>query len=303
MFFWLLLPTVGIAFGDVLVDALMVDVGQPRGLTGRLQSVQWAAVYAAMLFAGVAGGWVSSTGRYELAFLGCAVLWAGSFALAWRFARETPRPKSSEGAGPTSRELVSALRVPGLATVAVFLFVWSFNPSWVTVQYLHVTQTLGFGEQVYGNAFSFFAAGAVVASLGYGAYCRALPMGRLVNLAIITGVIGYGIYVHVTSPEMLYVVSFLGGIANMTGTLIQLDIAARLVPIRVAASCFALLMALTNIAASASEALGASLYEWWGAEVGMVRAYELVVALSALIAAACWLLVPRLKREVPQWWT
>src|SRR5262249_6273500 len=40
---WLLLPTIGIAFGDVLVDALMVEIGQPRGLTGRFQSVQWSA--------------------------------------------------------------------------------------------------------------------------------------------------------------------------------------------------------------------------------------------------------------------
>ena len=30
-------------------DALMVEKGQPRGLTGRLQSVQWASMYAATI--------------------------------------------------------------------------------------------------------------------------------------------------------------------------------------------------------------------------------------------------------------
>jgi hypothetical protein len=38
----LLLPSaVAVAFSDVVVDALMVKEGQPRGMTGRLQSLQW----------------------------------------------------------------------------------------------------------------------------------------------------------------------------------------------------------------------------------------------------------------------
>ncbi len=302
LFFWLLLPTIGIAFGDVLVDALMVDVGQPRGLTGRLQSVQWAAVYAALLLSGVIGGWISSIGQFELAFLGCGVLWALCFVFALRFARETPRPPATEGVVGTSRELRAALTVPGLLTAAGFLFLWSFNPSWISVQYLHITETLALGEQVYGNSYSFFAAGCVVASLGYGTYCRAVPMGRLIHLAIVTGILGYGVYIHVSSAEALYGIAFLSGVANMTGNLIQLDIAARLVPIRVAATCFALLMALTNVSASLSEALGANLYEWLGKDFGPVLAYQAVVGLSAVFVASCWLLVPRLRREVPQWW-
>jgi MFS family permease len=34
----------GLAFTDVLADALMVENGKPRGLTGAFQSVQWASV-------------------------------------------------------------------------------------------------------------------------------------------------------------------------------------------------------------------------------------------------------------------
>ncbi len=300
---WLLLPTIGIAFGDVLVDALMVEVGQPRGLTGLLQSVQWAAVYVGMLLAGVAGGWISSTGNYELAFVICAVLWALSFLLALRFARDTPRPAAAEGVAATSHEFAAALRVPGLVTVAGFLFLWSFNPSWISVQYLHITETLALGEQVYGNSFSWFAGGSVVASLLYGVYCRAVPMGRLIHLAIVTGIVGYVVFVYIGSAVSLYAIAFVSGVANMTGNLIQLDLAARLVPIRVAATCFALYMALSNIAASASEALGANIYEWLTPRVGLMHAYECVVVLSALFAASCWMLVPRLKREVPQWWS
>jgi hypothetical protein len=225
-----------------------------------------------------------------------------SFVLAWRFARDTPRPPQEEGPRGTTRDLIAALRVPGLSTVAVFLFLWSFNPSWVSVQYLHITVALGLGEQAYGNSFAWFAAGSVVASLGYGVYCRAWPMGRLVHLAIVTGIVGYAVFIHITTAQSLYLVAFVAGVANMTGNLVQLDLAARLVPIHVAATCFALLMALTNIASSSSEALGANLYEWLGPRIGVEHAYQVVVVSSALFAASCWLLVPRLKRQVPQWW-
>jgi hypothetical protein len=39
----LFLPTIGVAFSDVVIDALMVEEGQPRGMTGTLQSVQWTS--------------------------------------------------------------------------------------------------------------------------------------------------------------------------------------------------------------------------------------------------------------------
>ena len=50
LLFALLLPTtMAIALGDVIVDALMIEKGQPLGLTGRFQSIQWAAANAALL--------------------------------------------------------------------------------------------------------------------------------------------------------------------------------------------------------------------------------------------------------------
>ena len=50
LLFALLLPTtMAIALGDVIVDALMVEKGQPLGLTGRFQSIQWTAANIALL--------------------------------------------------------------------------------------------------------------------------------------------------------------------------------------------------------------------------------------------------------------
>jgi len=89
LLFALLLPTaVGIALGDVIVDALMVERGQPLGLTGRFQSIQWAAANAALLFTGVLGGYIAQTKLQSIGFATCAALWTVAFAVSWRLARK-----------------------------------------------------------------------------------------------------------------------------------------------------------------------------------------------------------------------
>jgi MFS family permease len=298
LFMWLLLPTIGIAFGDVLVDALMVEVGQPLGLTGRLQSVQWTAVNIALLLTGVVGGYLSSVQRQDFALLLCALLWAMSFALAYRYASDS-RAAQPINRGATLAALRKALASPGLVAVCGVLFLWSFNPLWVTVLYLYLTTALQFDEQTYGNTYSVFCAGSVVASSLYGVYCRRFKLGHLLHVSIVAGIVANIVYWHVTTLTGAYVVSFVAGAAFMTGMLIQFDVAARLVPVEVAATLFALIMALTNLASSVSEGFGGWLYERLGAGAD---AFDGVALLSGLFAAAAWLLVPRLKREVPQWW-
>ena len=45
----------GLAFTDVLTDAMMVENGRPRGLTGAFQSVQWACITLASVLVGELG--------------------------------------------------------------------------------------------------------------------------------------------------------------------------------------------------------------------------------------------------------
>ena len=53
---WLLVPAVAVALADVASDALVVERGQPLGLTGPLQAVQWGCLYAAGIVTGLLGG-------------------------------------------------------------------------------------------------------------------------------------------------------------------------------------------------------------------------------------------------------
>jgi MFS family permease len=238
LLFALLLPTtMGIALGDVIVDALMVEKGQPLGLTGRFQSIQWAAANAALLLAGVLGGYISETKLQPLAFAMCSVLGMFAFAVAWRFAgKDRDEHLNAESFRETAAALLSVLRDPLFLSVCALLTLWSFNPVWGSVLYLHMTEGLGFSEQSFGNVTSAFFAGSLIGSVGYGIYCRSVRLSTLLHLSILAAIVSNAIYWQLSSLTSAYFVSVIAGAAYMTGTLIQLDLTARIIPARAAAT-------------------------------------------------------------------
>jgi hypothetical protein len=165
-----------------------------------------------------------------------------------------------------------------------------------------MTEGLGFSEQDFGNVTSAFFAGSLLGSVGYGFYCRSVRLSVLLHLSILAAVVSNAIYWQLSSLTSAYVVSVIAGAAYMTGTLIQLDLTARIIPARAAATIFATVMALTNFAGTGSEAFGGWLFETTTVSYGRETAFSLVVAVSVAAAMSCWLLVPALRRAGPQWW-
>jgi MFS family permease len=298
----LLMPAIGVAFGDVLIDGLMVEEGQPTGLTGVLQSVQWTASYAAMLATGLIGAWFSEIGRPDLAFGTCAALWGVSLAFAAVVVREPVRVRRP-GFAVFRTTLQEVRRSAGLAPVAAILFVWSFNPLWSTVIYLHLTEALGYTETEFGRFLALFSFGAMLGAAAYPLYCRRVAPGTLVHASIVAGVTGNLLYLALPDVgglgALATATALLAGGSYMTGTMVQLDIAARRAPLAAAATIFALLMALTNLSASVSEALGGWLYA--GAGPSPNDGWVTVVVLSALFPALCWAFMPSLRRALPEW--
>jgi MFS family permease len=297
LFAWLLVPTMSVACADVVIDALMVETGQPLGKTGLFQSIQWAAMYAATIIAGVWGGALSGSGRQDLGFLICAVAMVPALALSVWAVREPPRPARSGSARAAVRQLWQAARTPGVLAVGAFLFLWNFNPFCSNVLQLHMKHGLQWDEQFYGITVSLQAVASIVASVSYGFYCRRISRQRLVHLSIVLGIvstIGYWVMFDQASAVL---VSLAVGFTYMTANLIQLDLAARVCPPETAGTVFALLMSLSNLGLSLSMGLGGHLYElgiaWWDSRT---LAFNLLVAIGAGVTACCWLLVPLLRR-------
>jgi len=288
-------PTVGVAFSDVVADALMVERGQPLGLTGRLQSVQWAAMYAATILAGSVGGWLSQHHREEVGFLICALATAVSLVLAVLWVREPRVAASTETMRDAAAALGRAAKTPTVLVAAAFLFLWNFNPFSSSVQYVYLVRDLEFSDQFYGNMTSLFAAAAMGGSLAYGFYCRRVPFHWLIHLSIVTGVLSTLAYWCLTGTWSAVAVTAVSGVTYVTGNLIQLDLAARICPPQAAGTVFALLMAVSNLGILLSTWVGGIWYDQLDAVWGHRAAFNTLVAVGAACTAGCWLLVPWLR--------
>ncbi len=297
----LIVPTIGIAFSDVVIDAFMIEKGQPLGLTGRLQSIQWGSMYGATVLAGSLGGWLSQTHRQDLAFLICGTGAAVSFLVTWIWIRDSaPVPISDDGLTRTTfRSHIAIMKATLLdrqfQLTAAFLVLWNFNPFSSTIQQLHFTTHCGMDEQQYGHSVSLFSLASIAACLFYGFVCRLIPLRWLLHAAVLAGVLSTLVYLRVSDARGAYAASLASGFAYMLGNLIQMDIAARICPAAIAASFFALLMSVSNISISASTGVGGWLYERWSSTESPNAAYVLLVYLGAATTAACWALTPWIR--------
>ena len=253
---WLIVPTAAVAFADVSADALLVETGQARGLTGQLQAVQWGCSYGSGILIGLIGGDLSERHLERWAFLICGIEGAGDVGRRLGLCPRTQSRHFGSEAGCQLSAPGPRIRSPTLVSVAGFLFLWNFNPFSNAVLHVHMTRGMGMSERFYGQTLSLSAVASIAACLAYGGYCRRVPMTVLVHLSIALGVVSTLGYMLMEGERSAVVVTVAIGFTYMTATLIQLDLAARTCPAEVAGTIFALLMSLENLATSLSTWLG-----------------------------------------------
>jgi predicted MFS family arabinose efflux permease len=301
LFLLLMFSTIGVAFSDVVIDALMVEKGQPHGLTGRLQAVQWGAIYSADILTGSLGGYLSEHSQQMLAFLICGAMMVGTLVLSAIVVSDRRQSDARAAFHSTFLLLRRAAASRAILFGGAFLFLWSFNPFSRTVLYLYMTRDqLGFSEQFYGNTVSLQATAAMIGSLLYGFYCRRVSMKILVHVSIVLGITSTVAYWAMHDEASARAVSVVYGFAVATAMMVQLDLAAQICPPQAAGTLFALLMALSNLGTGLSTWLGGWCYQHTLQEWGNPLAFNLLVGIGALFTAGCWLVVPYLRTVLPE---
>jgi MFS family permease len=284
----LALTGLGLAFTDVLCDAVMVEEGKARGLIARFQSVQWTAIYGASLLAGIGGGYLSAHVSYNRTFLLVALFPALSFAAsAWAVRESQTRFDRA-----TVRATVTALRQGALSgplwRAAAFIFLWNFSPSFGVPLEYHMVDVLGITKIQLGVLASLGSGAAMLGALAFGRYATRLAPRPLLNVAVAIGVVGtlayYGLVGWWSAVALAVAVSAVSAIAMLA----TLDLAARAVPRHAEGTFFAALMSVSNLGSTGAEWLGGQLYDLVG--------LSWLIALSAAATAACWLLVPWVGR-------
>jgi predicted MFS family arabinose efflux permease len=274
----------GLAFTDVLTDAVMVESGKPRGLTGAFQAVQWAAISVATLVGGVLGGDLAERRSLPWTFLVAAAFPLVSFVMAARFLREERRAFDAAAFHATWRSIREAATRREVWAVAGFIFVYNFNPSFGPAFLYYQTDVLGFSQRFIGALTSLQAVTGILGALVYAPLSRRVPLRRLIVVSIGLAVASTLAYLTYRGPISAVIVDGLWGGVAMIIQLSILDLAAKACPPKVEGTFFALYASIFNGAVQLSTNVGSRLYDTLG--------FTPLVLISAGLTAFAWVLVP-----------
>jgi MFS family permease len=284
----------GLAFTDVLADALMVENGKRRGLTGAFQSVQWASVTCASILVGLLGGYFAARRDLHAAFIVAAGFPLVIFLMAMFFVQDAPAKLDAAALRQTWGAVREGLGQRSVWLVAAFIFLFNFSPSFGPAFLYYETDVLGFSQQFIGTLGSVGAVASVIGALIYAPISRRMPLRRLINIVIGLSVLATLAYLLYRGRYSALLIQLLWGCSGMITQLALLDLAAKACPARAEATFFALLMSVFNIGTQLSQNAGAHIYTVLGEGA---QAYTWLVLISALATATVWLLVPLVHVE------
>lgn len=286
------------AFQDVVSDGLMVETGQPLNMTGQFQSIQWAAVYTAMIITSFAGGWVAEFAQkgalsYRSIFGMTAVFPLLTAAIVFFLVREPSRTHPERAAELGLRDI---FRHRGIWILAAFLFLWNFSPSFGAPFFYYAVDTLKFTPSFLGILQAVTSAGALLGSVLYGLAFARFPVRKFLLIAVVIGVVStlsyylYFVSWLIAHPALLkglaLGMNFFLGIAGAVIFLALLNLAAKTSPQFAGGTVFALLMSFYNLGQMGSSALGGFLFS----RIGL----EPLILLSAIFSLLALFLVPYL---------
>ena len=277
----------GLAFSDVLCDAVMVETGKPLGMTGRFQAVQWSAINTASVLAGIGGGWLSQNVSYQQTFVFVSVFPVISLVATAYCVHEARTRYSRELLRQTAHAVHSAIGSRPLWVAAAFIFLWNFSPSFGVPLEYHMVDSLGFSKIFLGALDSLGSVAAILGATIFGKICQRMSMRRLLNLSIAVGAATGLAYWGLVGRGSAIALTMANGMVSMIASLATFDLAARSCPDKAEGTFFAALMSIANLGTAGSQLLGGKLYEWLGLKP--------LILVSGLTTAACWLIVPLIR--------
>src|SRR5205809_2870821 len=281
---FMLIMGLGIAFTDVLTDAMMVENGKPLGLTGAFQSVQWTAINIAVLLVGIIGGHLAEYRMLQTGFLLVAAFPFVAFVMGAVFIHEPPAKSQREEFREALAGIKHAIRDRTLWVVAGFIFFWTFSPSIGIPLFYYQTDTLKFSQKFIGYLGPLAAGASIIGAAAYAPLSRRVSPHRLTVLSIAAGAVGPLAYLFSTDQWSAIVIDTTFGGIGMITQLAFMDLAAKACPKHAEGTFFALLMSVYNVGTQGSQVFGGYVYQW--------TSYSTLVWISAAMTGAAYLLLP-----------
>ena len=294
LLFVLLLTAYAMAIASTLCGALLVENGQRYATSGAFVNQQWLWFHIAAMSSSLIGGLLVQKSSPAGALHGAALI-AGIAPLmtvfgTWFLVQEEKRPVDLPELKLAARSLFAVFRIRSLWIVALFLFLYSFSPSFRTPLYYHMTDTLHFSQGYIGILGAISSAGSICGALIYRRCLAELTSKRLLQLSIVLGTATTASFVLLFNETAAAVLNFCAGVSAMIALVASFTLAVDYCPKGSEGFTFAALMSITNLASALSDNVGALLYQ----HVFSSRLAPLIFV-SAAFTAFAWILIPLLR--------
>ncbi len=270
---------VAYAFQDVVTDGLMVEVSKPDNLTGKFQSIQWGAVYAASIITALASGYLTDLARnqhitYQHIFGITAIFPLITIFVVWYLVKE-PKIASAQPVDKTNLNLLKeSFKHKDLWLLAFFLFFWNFSPSFGAPFFYYATDTLKFDGKFFGILGGIASASSLLGAILFNKYLSKIEIRKLLVAAIFIG-IGATLFTLIYFvPQVinnLKIVKTIAIISSVPLALIStiiflslLNLAAKISPLYAGGTVFAFLMSFYNLGIMGSSIFGGWLFQYTG---------------------------------------
>lgn len=277
------LSSLSIAFSDVIVDSLVVERArvESQAKAGSLQSLCWGATAFGSLVTAYFSGLMLEYFTTRTVFLVTALFPLIISIVAWLIA-ETPIDKNTPEHHQSNilsipnqlKQVGQAFRQKGILLPTAFIFIWQSTPSGEAAFFYFFTNELHFQPEFLGRVHLVTSLASLIGIWIFQRFLKSIPFRVICGWSIVISTIlrmtmlllvthtnrALGINDHWFSLGDSLILAVMGQIAFMP----VMVLAARICPLGIEATLFAILMSLFNLGGAISRETGALFMHWLG---------------------------------------
>lgn len=310
------LSSLSVAFSDVIVDSLVVERArvETQAKAGSLQSLCWGATALGGLITAYFSGLLLEYFSTRTVFLVTAFFPLIISVVAWLIAetpinKDTTQPQVNNLLSTSNqiKQLGKAITQKAIWIPTAFIFLWQSTPSGEAAFFYFFTNELHFQPEFLGRVHLVTSLASLIGIWIFQRFLKSVPFRVICGWSIVISTLlrmtmlllvthtnrTLGIDDQWFSLGDSLILAVMGQIAFMP----VMVLAARICPLGIEATLFALLMSIFNLGGAISREFGALIMHWLGITENNFDTLWLLVIITNLIALLPLLFIQFLPSE------
>jgi folate/biopterin transporter len=310
------LSSLSVAFSDVIVDSLVVERArvETQAKAGSLQSLCWGATAMGGLMTAYFSGLLLEYFSTRTVFLVTAFFPLIISVVAWLIAetpinKDTIKPQANNLLSTSNqiKQLGKAITQKVIWIPTAFIFLWQSTPSGEAAFFYFFTNELHFQPEFLGRVHLVTSLASLIGIWIFQRFLKSVPFRVICGWSIIiSAALRMTMLILVTHTNRALgiddqwfslgdslILAVMGQIAFMP----VMVLAARICPLGIEATLFALLMSIFNLGGAISREFGALIMHWLGITENNFDTLWLLVIITNVIALVPLLFIKFLPGE------